>query len=203
MPEPADRAEIVRLRPPDYRPSAIGFNLREVLSGQAAAPELQPFDTIHVFGRYEEDAPKVGIYGEVLRPGEYPLSERMTAADLLRLAGGFKRSAFTDSADLASYAIRNGSRVELQHREVAVTKAVTGDVDADVLLKPGDVLTVRQLGNWTSIGGALQTTRHILPPPRYGHYGSQRLRPRAGAPGGVLGPTAPHRPGPPTPPPNP
>src|SRR5258708_24834869 len=186
MPEPADRAEIVRLRPPDYRPSVIGFNLREVLSGQAAAPELQPFDTSNVFGRYEEDAPKVGIYGEVLRPGEYPLSERMTAADLLRLAGGFKRSAFTDSADLASYAIRNGSRVELQHREVAVTKAVTGDVDADVLLKPGDVLTVRQLGNWTSIGGAADTIRASVLPRRCVIKGVAGLSAVRGAAGGVV-----------------
>jgi len=192
MPEPADRAEIVRLRPPDYRPSVIGFNLREVLSGQAAAPELQPFDTIHVFGRYEEDAPKVGIYGEVLRPGEYPLSERMTAADLLRLAGGFKRSAFTDSADLASYAIRNGSRVELQHREVAVTKAVTGDVDADVLLKPGDVLTVRQLGNWTSIGGAINLTGQILHPGRYGIQEGERLSSVLRRAGGFLGEAYPY-----------
>lgn len=192
MPEPADRAEIVRLRPPDYRPSVIGFNLREVLSGQAAAPELQPFDTIHVFGRYEEDAPKVGIYGEVLRPGEYPLSEHMTASDLLRLAGGFRRSAFTDSADLASYAIRNGSRVELQHREVAVSKAVSGETDADVLLKPGDVLTVRQLGNWTSIGGAISITGQILHPGRYGIQEGERLSSVLRRAGGFLGEAYPY-----------
>ena len=175
LPEPADRAEIVRLRPPDYRPSVIGFNVREVLAKREEAPALQPFDTVRVFGRYETDAPKVGVYGEVLRPGEYPLSERMTAADLLRLAGGFKRSAFTDSADLASYAIQKGTKVDLQHREILISKAVAGDTDADVLLKPGDVLTIRQLGNWTSIGGAINITGQILHPGRYGIQEGERL----------------------------
>ena len=175
LPEPADRAEIVRLRPPDYRPAVIGFNLREVLARREEAPELQPFDTIRVFGRYEADAPKVAVYGEVLRPGEYPLSERMTAADLLRLAGGFKRSAYIDSADLASYAIQNGTKVDLQHREVLIGKAAAGDTDADVLLKPGDVLTIRQLGNWTSIGGAISVTGQILHPGRYGIQEGERL----------------------------
>src|SRR5947209_4381113 len=117
LPEPADRAEIVRLQAPDFRPAVIGFNLREVLDKKAEAPGLQPFDTIRIFGRYEADAPKVSIYGEVLRAGEYPLSERMTAADLVRMAGGFKRSAYTDSADLASYSVINGSHVDLEHRK--------------------------------------------------------------------------------------
>src|SRR5947207_6322168 len=109
QPEPADRAEIVRLRPPDYRPSVISFNLRNVLEKRETAPNLQPFDTLRIFGRYEADAPKVSVYGEVLHPGEYPLSERMSAADLLRMSGGFKRSAYTQSADLASYSIVDDS----------------------------------------------------------------------------------------------
>jgi protein involved in polysaccharide export with SLBB domain len=175
LPEPADRAEIVRLRPPDYRPSVIGFNLRDVLEKRADAPSLQPFDTIRVFGRYESDAPKASIYGEVLRPGEYPLSERMSAADLLRMAGGFKRSAYTETADLSSYAIVNGDHVELEHREVPIGRALAGEPDTDVLLKPGDVLTIRQLGNWTDIGGAINVTGQILHPGRYGIQEGERL----------------------------
>ncbi|HLJ28978.1 MAG TPA: SLBB domain-containing protein [Candidatus Angelobacter sp.] len=175
LPEPADRAEIVRLRPPDYRPSVIGFNLREVLEKHAEAPGLQPFDTIRIFGRYEADAPKVSIYGEVLRPGEYPLSERMSAADLLKMAGGFKRSAYLESADLSSYAIVNGDRVELEHREVPIGRAISGEPDTDVLLKPGDVLTIRQLGGWNNIGGAINVTGEVLHPGRYGIQEGERL----------------------------
>lgn len=175
LPEPADRAEIVRLTPPDYRPNVIGFNLRNVLDQQQPAPALMPFDTVRVFGRYEADAPKVSIYGEVLRPGEYPLSERMTAVGLLRMAGGFKRSAYVGSADLSSYAVVNGERVELEHREIPIGRAVAGELDTDVLLKPGDSLTIRQLGGWNNIGGAITVTGEILHPGRYGIQEGERI----------------------------
>ncbi len=168
LPEPADRADIIRLRPPDFRPFVIGFNLRDVLSKKREAPDLQPFDTIRVYGRYEADAPKVSVYGEVLRPGEYPMSEHMTAADLLKMAGGFKRGAYTETADLASYSVVNGSKVELEHRPVPIARALSGEPDTDVLLKPGDVLTISQLGGWATIGGAISVTGEVLHPGRYG-----------------------------------
>ena len=72
LPEPAAEGEIVRLRPPDYRPETIDFNLSQVLIGNDPIL-LQPFDTIRVFGRYEVDAPTVSVRGEVRRPGQYPL----------------------------------------------------------------------------------------------------------------------------------
>ncbi|HEX5433864.1 MAG TPA: SLBB domain-containing protein [Candidatus Angelobacter sp.] len=175
LPESADRAEIVRLHPPDMNPLVIGFNLREVLEKKAPPPSLQPFDTIRVFGRYEADAPKVSIYGEVLRPGEYPLSEHMTAAELLRLAGGFKRSAYRDSADLSSYSIVNGEKVEFDHREIPIERALRGEPDTDVLLKPGDVLTIRQIGGWVDIGGAITVAGEVLHPGRYGIENGERL----------------------------
>lgn len=175
LPEPADRAEIVRLAPPDYRPNVISFNIRDVLEKQEPGPTLRPFDTVRIFGRYEADAPKVSIYGEVLRPGEYPLSENMTAASLLRMSGGFKRSAYVASADLSSYAIVNGERVELEHREIPIGRAAAGELDTDVLLKPGDSLTIRQLGGWTNIGGAITVSGEVLHPGRYGIQQGERL----------------------------
>jgi protein involved in polysaccharide export with SLBB domain len=175
LPEAADRAEIVRLHPPDYSPAVIGFNLRAVLEKQAPAPSLEPFDTIIVFGRYETDAPKVAIYGEVLHPGEYPLSEHLTAAQLVRLAGGFKRSAYLESADLSSYQIVNGARIELEHRTMPIGRAVAGEPDTDVLLKPGDVLTISQIGGWSDIGGAINVVGQVLHPGRYGIQAGEKL----------------------------
>src|SRR5579859_5306169 len=168
LPEAADRAEIVRLTPPDYKPAVIPFNLRGVLQGNEEPPKLQAFDTIRVYGRYEADAPTVAIYGEVLRPGVYPLSERMSAADLVRMAFGFKRSAYTENADLASYQIVDGSRVEVETRLIAIGRALAGDPDIDIRLHPGDVLTVRQLGGWDNIGGAITVEGEVLHPGQYG-----------------------------------
>ncbi len=175
LPETADRAEIVRLHAPELSPTVIGFNLRDVLEKKVASPSLQPFDTIRIFGRYDVDAPKVSVYGEVLRPGEYPLSDRMTAVDLVRIAGGFKRSAFQDAADLSSYSIVNGEKVELDHRTVAIGRALTGEPDTDVVLKPGDVLTISQIGGWMDIGGAINVMGELLHPGRYGIQQGERL----------------------------
>jgi protein involved in polysaccharide export with SLBB domain len=175
LPEPASRAEIVRLHPPDFSPLVIPFNLLDVLYKRAEAPSLEPFDTVRVFGRYEADAPKVSIYGEVLRPGEYPLSERMTASDLVRMAGGFKRSAFQQRADLTSYAVIDGDHVDLEHRDVPIGKAMAGEADTDVLLKPGDVLTISAIGGWNDIGGAIAVSGEVMHPGRYGIEKGERL----------------------------
>ena len=168
LPEPADRAEIIRLHLPDFTPFIIPFNLRDVLAKRVDAPSLEPFDTVRIFGRYDADAPKVSIFGEVLRPGEYPLSERMTAADLLRMAGGFKRDAFQREADLTSYTVINGGYVDLEHRVIPIDKALAGEADTDVVLKPGDVLTISQIGGWNDIGGEIAVTGEVMHPGKYG-----------------------------------
>ena len=49
------------------------------------------------------DPATVSIEGEVGRPGKYPLGGGMTAAQLVQFAGGLKRGAFTEEADLTSY----------------------------------------------------------------------------------------------------
>jgi protein involved in polysaccharide export with SLBB domain len=175
LPEPADRAEIIRLRPPDFTPFVIPFNVRDVLAKKVEAPSLEPFDTVRVFGRYETAGPKVSIFGEVLRPGEYPLSERMTAADLLRMAGGFKISAYQQAADLTSYSVIDGDHVDLDHREVPIGRALAGEADTDVLLKPGDVLTIRQIGGWNDIGGAVSISGEVMHPGRYGIQRGEHL----------------------------
>lgn len=175
LPEPADRAEIVRLHPPDFTPVVIPFNLRDVLSKKVEAPSLEPFDTVRIFGRYETDGPKVSIFGEVMRPGEYPLSEKMTAADLLRMSGGFKRSAYQQEADLTSYSIIDGDHVDLDHRDIPLGRALAGEADTDVLLKPGDVLTIRQIGGWNDIGGAVSVSGEVMHPGRYGIQRGEHL----------------------------
>ena len=175
LPEPADRAEIVRLRPPDFTPVVIPFNLRDVLAKKVEAPSLEPFDTVRIYGRYETAGPKVSIFGEVMRPGEYPLSEKMTAADLLRMSGGFKLSAFQQAADLTSYSVIDGDHVDLDHREVPIGRALAGEADTDVLLKPGDVLTIRQIGGWNDIGGAVSISGEVMHPGRYGIQRGEHL----------------------------
>jgi protein involved in polysaccharide export with SLBB domain len=174
MPEPADHAELVRLQPPDFRPETISFNLPDVLIGNDSI-KLQPFDLIRIFSRYEIDSPRVSIEGEVLRPGEFPMSQGMTLAALVRMAGGFKRSAYREEADLSSYVVQNGQKVLVNHSTVAVEKALDGDKSADVVLKPGDVVSIRRLAGWQDIGASVTINGEVEHAGSYGIEQGERL----------------------------
>jgi len=174
LPEPADRAEIIRLQAPDFRPMTISFKLPDVLIGDDPIA-LQPFDVIRIFSRYEADPPKVTIRGEVLRPGEYPLAQEMTAAGLVTMAGGFKRSAYRQQADLSSYVVENGEKVVAAHRVIEIGKAVAGDRSADVTLKPGDLVGIRQMTGWGDIGASVTVRGEAVYPGTYGISEGERL----------------------------
>ena len=175
LPEPADRGVIIRLMPPDLRAEAIEFNVPDVLTGSEQI-HLQPFDTIRVLGRYEADGPKVQVHGEVLHPGTYPMSRGMTMAQLVRMAGGFDRSALLDEADLASYDIRDGKQVLSRRDTVKIGEAVNNPgSSADVFLKAGDVLTIHQISGWNDIGSSVSMEGEVNYPGPYGIQEGERL----------------------------
>lgn len=167
LPEASEHAEIIRLVPPEFRPVIIELRTSEILSNDHPVV-LQPFDTVRVFGRYELDPPNVTINGEVQFPGEYPMARKMTISELVRLAGGFKRSAYLTQADLSSYVVKNGERVLTEHKTVQISDAVNGNADADITLKPGDVITVRQLAGWADIGASVTLSGEVMHPGTYG-----------------------------------
>jgi protein involved in polysaccharide export with SLBB domain len=175
LPEPADRGVIIRLMPPDLRAEAIDFSLPDVVAGNEQI-HLQPFDTIRVLGRYEADGPKVQVHGEVLHPGTYPLSRGMTMAQLVRMAGGFNRSALLDDADLASYNVKDGKQVLSRRDTVKIGEAVNNPgSSADVILKPGDVLTIHQISGWNDIGSSVSVEGEVTYPGPYGIQEGERL----------------------------
>ncbi|MGB8031348.1 MAG: SLBB domain-containing protein [Terracidiphilus sp.] len=189
LPEPAARGEVVRLIPPDLHAETIDFNVPDVLIGNANI-DLRPFDTIRIFGRYEMDAPKVTIRGEVLRPGTYPMSKGMTAAGLVRMAGGFKRDALLESADLTSYEVNNGNRLVEDLATVRIGAAVAGtDPRADVPLKPGDILAIHEITNWNDMGESVTINGQVKFPGSYGFKDGERLSSVLRRAGGLL-PTA-------------
>jgi protein involved in polysaccharide export with SLBB domain len=175
LPEPSDLGEIVRLMPPDLRPETIDFSVPDALAGNEQI-HLQPFDTIRIVGRYEADAPKVTIRGEVLRPGGYALSRGMTAAQLVKMAGGFKRNALLDEADLTSYQIKEGKELVSTRESIKIGEAVKGpNNNADVVLKPGDVLTIHEVSGWSDIGASITLNGEVTYPGPYGLQAGERL----------------------------
>ncbi|HUZ96373.1 MAG TPA: SLBB domain-containing protein, partial [Edaphobacter sp.] len=165
----------VRLDAPDLHPETIEFSVPDVLIGNMNIV-LQPFDTIRIFGRYELDAPMVSVRGEVERPGNYPMFKGMTVAELVRTAGGFKRDALLNQADLASYRVRNGTRVVVQRQDVDIGDAVIrNDHAADVALRPGDVLTIHQLTGWEDIGASIVVEGEVAHPGSYSLQAGEHL----------------------------
>src|SRR5581483_3516420 len=132
------------------------------------------------------DPPTVTVEGEVARPGKYPLGGEMTAATLVRFAGGLKRSAFTQEADLTTYMIQNGSKVVGDYRTVEIGKALNGEPDTDVRLRDGDVLTIRQLSGWEDVGATITVKGEIAHPGTYGIRSGERLSSILSRAGGFL-----------------
>lgn len=170
LPEPATQSEIVRLVAPDFHPETIQFDLADALIGNIN-PSLQPFDTIRIRGRYEVDAPQVAIRGEVLRPGSYAMSQNMTPAKLVSMAGGFKRDALLSTADLASYTVQNGEKVVSQRASIHIDN----DAFDKVPLKPGDILTIHQLSGWNDIGASAILEGEVTYPGSYGLQEGEHL----------------------------
>jgi len=175
LPEPAERGEIVRLVAPDLHPETMDFNLPDVMVGNSN-PGLRPFDTIRIFGRYERDSPTVTIQGEVQRPGPYPMFQGMSAALLVRAAGGFKRGASLDDADLISYSVENNSAVTIERRTLQIGAAVLkNDPQSDATLQPGDVLTIHQMTGWNDIGASVLIQGEVAHPGSYGFKEGEHL----------------------------
>lgn len=174
LPEPADRGEVVRLVAPDLHPEVVPFQLRDVLLGNTPVT-LQPFDTVEIFGRYEADAPRVRVEGQVLHPGTYPMYAGMTVSALVELAGGLDRSALREVAGLTSYSVVNGQSIELGHTEVALAGAMAGNRDSNPVLKPGDVLHIRQMSGWRDIGAFVTLSGEVAHPGGYGIVPGERL----------------------------
>jgi len=171
-----DSAQLFRTQP-DGTMKILSVDLREALAGNPVDNILiQPRDRLLIHRNSARvDPPTVYITGEVAKPGRYPLTTNMHVEDLVRVAGGVKRSAYTESADLARFDM-NASRANPSDRlELNLAAAMSGDAKADVPLRDGDILTVRQLPRWTDIGAAMTVGGEVLHPGTYGIEPGERL----------------------------
>ncbi|MGB2626362.1 MAG: SLBB domain-containing protein, partial [Candidatus Acidiferrum sp.] len=120
------------------------------------------------------DQATVLVAGQVVRPGRYPLTSNLRVGDLIRIAGGMKRSADAQSVDLTSYSSQ-GDRTTGQHQTVNVMAAMSGDPAADVALRDGDVLTVPEIAGWSDRGASIEVLGQVNGPGTYGIKPGDRL----------------------------
>jgi len=152
----------------------LSVDLSEALAGNPVDNILiQPRDRLLIHRKFEKvDAPTVNITGEVVKPGRYPLTANMQVADLVHAAGGLKRSAFSDSADLTRFATGNTASERLQ---VKLAAALTGDGNEDLPLHNGDVLAVRQIPQWNDLGASVTVGGEVQHPATYGIQPGERI----------------------------
>jgi protein involved in polysaccharide export with SLBB domain len=161
----------------DGKLEVLSVNLSSALAGNAADNLLlTPKDRVFVHKNLARSDPAtVSIQGEVARPGKYPLGDNLTAAGLVKLAGGVKRSAYVEIADLTRYPIERGAQVVGEHMTFPLAKALAQEPDSDVRLHDGDVLTVRQLTGWNDIGATIEVKGEVVHPGTYGIQDGERL----------------------------
>jgi protein involved in polysaccharide export with SLBB domain len=161
----------------DRKLKVISVNLQRALDGDAREDVLlDPKDRVIVHRNSAKyDPSTVTVEGEVQRPGKYPLGQDMTATDLVRLAGGLKRSAYKEEADLTRYLVEGDSHIVGEHQRVEISRALAGESDTDVRLRDGDVLAIRQLTGWNDIGATISVKGEVLHPGSYGIREGERL----------------------------
>jgi polysaccharide export outer membrane protein len=155
----------------------VSVNLGAALAGNPADNLiLQPRDRLLVHRSPARVEPAtVYIKGEVAKPGRYPLTSNMHVEDLIGIAGGLKRSADHANADLTSYAGGDTHPVATQSRTVELSAALVGDEHANVSMRDGDVLTIRQNPGWNDIAASATVKGEVERAGSYGIKPGERL----------------------------
>src|SRR5580658_2705430 len=171
-----DSVQIFR-RTGDNKLTVLSVDLKRAMAGDDKDNlALEPKDRLIIHRNLSKvDPPTVTIAGEVGRPGKYPLGQDMTAAQLVRTAGGFKRGAYTESADLTRYDVEGAVGVVGEHETIQIGRAMEGEPDTDMRLHDGDVLTIRQIAGWRDVGASITVTGEVMHPGTYGIEEGERL----------------------------
>jgi protein involved in polysaccharide export with SLBB domain len=168
-----DTAQLFRTQS-DGTMKILSVDLREALAGNPVDNiVLQSRDRLLIHKALERvDAPTVDIRGEVAKPGRYPLTSDMKVQDLVRVAGGLKRSAFADSADLTRFVAGSGAN---QHVDIKLTAALSGEVNDNLPLRNGDVLAIGQVPHWNDLSASVTVKGEVQHPATYGIEPGERL----------------------------
>jgi polysaccharide export outer membrane protein len=142
LPEPAlQYGEIIRLSQPDYRPTVQSFSVAEVLADPKSAPQLQPLDTVQIFGRYDfENPPSVSVWGDVRAPGTYRTSGDIHLSDAIHLAGGLSSDAATGDAQVFRYMPNSTLKI----LNVKLSSALDGSPADNIVLSSRDRVLVHK-----------------------------------------------------------
>ncbi len=145
-----DRAELYRT---DWRTKEV--TLQEIDLGKALANNpahnllLKDLDRLVVHSVLEKIFKKtVSIDGDVHKPGTYTLAENMTVRDLVFAAGNVTEAVYLDDAEIASMTVEKGKTAKISVRNFNLRKALVGDAEHNITLKPYDRVFVKRIVDW-------------------------------------------------------
>jgi len=95
--------------------------------------------------------------------------------DLIQAAGGLKRSAYAQTADLTRFAAGDPEHGTSEQLTVDLTAASKGEGAADLALRDGDVLAIRQVPGWNDLGSSVTMRGEVQHPGTYGIKPGERL----------------------------
>lgn len=162
---------------PDGKFAIFGVNLGQALAGDPVENIiLESRDRLLVHKNPDAvEQSTVYVQGDVATPGRYPLTTNMRVADLIRVGGGLKPSADTNTADLTQYEWLNHEKLAGKHEQITIAAALAGDSNANAALHNGDVLTIRQLPGWNDLGASITVKGEVKNPGAYGIRPGERL----------------------------
>lgn len=111
-------------RSPGQLASTLTAELQQLVENPRVTVSVTQATVAHVY-----------VVGQMLRPGEFPMSGRMTVLKVLALAGGFKEFARPDSIVIVR---EDQTVVPFNYKRVAEGK----DMSQNILLAAGDTIVV-------------------------------------------------------------
>lgn len=172
----SDSAQIIRPTE-DGSLTILNVRLKEAMEGDPINNVLlQPRDHILVQqSMLRADPSSVQIGGEVVNPGRYPLTSNLRVSDLIRVAGGLKRGADAQRADLTQFIRSDDGAIRTSHVNINLAAVMTGDSKENISVHDGDVLTIRQVPGWGDLGALVQIRGEVKHPGAYGIQPGERL----------------------------
>jgi polysaccharide biosynthesis/export protein len=89
----------------------------------------------------ESRSRKFFVYGEVIKPGAYPMEENTTVLRVISIAGGFTK--FGSSSRVKVLRPRQDA-TGYETIKININAVMNGDSDEDIPLRPGDIIVVSQ-----------------------------------------------------------
>jgi protein involved in polysaccharide export with SLBB domain len=138
---------------PDLTTSSISFNLGDVVTGKSVI-ELYPEDMVLIKSHFELNEPKfIMVQGEVLLPGNFSWSDKLTLGDAIFLAGGLTEGADSTYIEVARRLTYEKAANLSDSLGTIIIVNLSRDLsmgknDADLMLMPFDQISVRQAPNF-------------------------------------------------------